>query len=278
MLQMPGGGGGHLAAGRHGAGERDLGHFGVVDQKRAGVAVALDDVEQALWQAGFDEDFGNLQRAERRVFRGLEDHGIAGDQRGRGLPAGDLLRIVPGADADADAERHTLGIGEIASERDVIAVQCRRRDTAEKFEGIRAGCRIGDDGFLNGLARIQCLQRGKRIVAFAHDIGGAFEDAAARHRAHRRPFLLRAFGRGDGALDDGRCCRMQPCDHFAGGREDALERCAGIILDIVPVDEMRGFRLRLERRGDGHVEVSLRTRMDGFGRCPSGKDLSCMSK
>lgn len=72
MLEMPGGGGRHLTAGGHRAGERDLGDIRVVDQKRAGIAITLNDVEQALGQPCLDQDFGNLQSAERVFSEGLK--------------------------------------------------------------------------------------------------------------------------------------------------------------------------------------------------------------
>ena len=51
--------------------------IGMVHQQRAGGAVTLNDIVKPLRQTGLDEDFGDLQRAERRVFRGLEHHCIA---------------------------------------------------------------------------------------------------------------------------------------------------------------------------------------------------------
>ncbi|ENN86115.1 hypothetical protein RHSP_32539 [Rhizobium freirei PRF 81] len=243
MLEVAGGRSRHLAARRHGAGQRHLRHIRMVDEQRPGLAVALDDIVKALGQAGFDKDFSNLQRAERRVFRRLEYHGVAGDEGRRALPAGDLLRIVPCADADADAERHALGIGEVAAERDVGAVEAGGRDAAEEFEAVGARRWVGDNGFLDRLARIQRFQLGKLAVTLAHDIGRALQDAAACRRAHGRPFRLCPAGASDRLLDDGRRRCVQAGDHFAGRRIDAFNKGAVGVLDIFPVDEMRGFRL-----------------------------------
>ena len=48
------------------------------------------------------------------------------------MPAGDLLRIVPRADADADPERHAFGEGEIGPKRNIVAVEPGCRDAAEE--------------------------------------------------------------------------------------------------------------------------------------------------
>ncbi len=84
---------------RHGAGQRHLGDIRMVDQQRAGSRSPCTTLNRPLGRPASINDFGDLQRAERGDFIRLEDEGIAGDQRGRGLPAGDLLRIVPRADA-----------------------------------------------------------------------------------------------------------------------------------------------------------------------------------
>ncbi|MND48645.1 hypothetical protein D3C80_395700 [compost metagenome] len=215
----------------------------MVDQKRPGCPITLDDVVEPLGKPGFDQDFGNLQCTERRVFRRLEHHRIAGGKRRRTLPAGDLLRIVPGADTDADAERYPLRIGKIAAERDILAVQARSDHAAEKFEAVGTRSRIGDDRFLDRLAGIERFEFGKFAVPLAHDFGGTLEDSAARRRAHCRPFRLGAFGRCDRLFDNRRRCRMQPCDHLAGGGVKALDDAACGILHIFAVDEVAGFRL-----------------------------------
>jgi hypothetical protein len=205
------------------------------------------------------QDLSDGKRAERRGFRWLEDHGIAGGERRCAFPAGDLLRIVPGADADADAERHALGVGEITAERDVGTVEAGSGDAAEELEAVGARCRVCDDRFLDRLAGIQCLQFGQLSIALAHDVGGALEDAAARRRAHRGPFRLGTLCRGDCLFDDGGSCRVQPGDDLAGRRIDAFDDAAGFILDIFAVDVVGGFRLGFE----------------GHWICPFARAASC---
>src|SRR3546814_20488320 len=77
----------------------------------------------AVGQPGLGVDLRQLQRAERGQLGRLEDHGIAAGQRRRRLPAGDLDRVVPGADAGADAEWLAARVEEVADEVEMLAVQ-----------------------------------------------------------------------------------------------------------------------------------------------------------
>jgi hypothetical protein len=72
-----------LAAGRHRACQRHLGDARIGGQRRADIAVALHDIEQAGGRTRIDKDLGELERRERRHLRRLEDHGIAAGQRRR---------------------------------------------------------------------------------------------------------------------------------------------------------------------------------------------------
>ena len=191
----------HLAAGRHRAGERDLGDDVVADERGADVAIALHDVEQPVRQAGLGVDLGQRQRRQRRVLRRLEHHGVAHGERRRRLPAGDLDRIVPGADADADAERLAPRIGEGAAEIDIVAVEGGDR-AAEIFERIGGRRRVGNQRLLDGLAGVERLEPRQFGVAGAQDVGGAAQDAAALDRLQPRPGGLRRARRLDGELDD----------------------------------------------------------------------------
>src|SRR5690606_22822998 len=94
------------------AGERDLVDFRMSGQGSADIAIALDDIEQARGQSRLTIDLCQFQRAERRHLGRLEDHGIAhGQSRGR-FPSGDLDRIIPCADTDANAEWLMTRVGE----------------------------------------------------------------------------------------------------------------------------------------------------------------------
>ena len=56
--------------------------------------IAVDDVEDTLGAASFDEQFGEAQRDGGVALGGLEDEGVAGCQCGAGLPQRDHCREV----------------------------------------------------------------------------------------------------------------------------------------------------------------------------------------
>ncbi len=128
MLQRSGRLGHHLAAGADLAGERHLGDARVAAERLADAVVALDDVEQPGRYARLGVDLGQLDRRERGELGRLEHHRVAAGEGRRRLPAGDLQRVVPGADAGAHAERLAPRVAPRAAEVDVLAVErCRQR-------------------------------------------------------------------------------------------------------------------------------------------------------
>ena len=85
------------------------------------LVVEVQELEHAVGQAGGLERFGVALGDERRLLRHLEDHGVAGEQRGhhrvhRGEP-----RIVPRRDDEHDAER-------LAADEALEACLSARRD------------------------------------------------------------------------------------------------------------------------------------------------------
>ena len=87
---LEGGGGtlGNVRAHFAGAGEADGADVGVLDEGVAGgAAAAADDVDDARRQAGIDERLHQVVDRERRVGGGLDDAGVAADERGKELPA-----------------------------------------------------------------------------------------------------------------------------------------------------------------------------------------------
>ena len=67
-------------------------------------AGAGDEIDDALGDAGLVQRLHHAPRAERRGGGGLEDNGVAADERGRELPGGDGAGEVPGRDQAHDAE------------------------------------------------------------------------------------------------------------------------------------------------------------------------------
>ena len=87
------------------AGERDLVDVGVLDEMRAGRAVAGDDVDDARRQLGLAADVGEDERRQRRRLGRLEHDRVAAGERRRDLPGEHQQREVPGDDLAGDAER-----------------------------------------------------------------------------------------------------------------------------------------------------------------------------
>ena len=78
------------------------------------------DIENPIGQSGLAESSRQLDRRQRSQFAGLEDHRVAGRQRGSRFPAGNLQRIVPGSNTAHDTQRLTQCVGEILPQ-----VMCR---------------------------------------------------------------------------------------------------------------------------------------------------------
>src|ERR1017187_9131006 len=105
LRQMGSGLLGHLSASFTGAGKRDCANGLVVHELIAdGAAAAIDQVQHAFWQAGIFINLRKQFRAAGRVGRGLEDHGVGGDQRWCGFPYGNTEGEIPGCDAAHHAE------------------------------------------------------------------------------------------------------------------------------------------------------------------------------
>ena len=111
------GGGGALRdqrAHRARAGEADGAHIGMLDQRRSRRrAGAADDVDHARRQARIDERLDEVVGGERRVGGGLDDAGVARDQRGKELPARNRHGEVPRRDEADHANRHAHAHGEL---------------------------------------------------------------------------------------------------------------------------------------------------------------------
>ena len=99
-----------------GAGEGDFVDVHVASERGAGGgAVAGKQVDDAIGEAGFLDEFGNAQRGERSLLGGLHDDGAAGGERGAEFPGLHQQRKVPRNDLANDADGLVLGVGEVAA-------------------------------------------------------------------------------------------------------------------------------------------------------------------
>jgi hypothetical protein len=205
-------------------------------QRPAGLGGAVDDVEHARRQPCLAVDLGEPERGERRQLRGLEHHGVAAGERRRGLPAGDLQGIIPGADAGADAERLAPGVAEgVAAEVDVLAVQSGGL-AREVLDAVGAGIDVDHHRLGDRLAGILDLEPGELVAARAQEVGGASEDPPARRTGERRPRAERVLGRSDRPVDVLGSRNLHPGERLPGRRIDRLEGLARARVDRLPAD------------------------------------------
>ncbi len=95
--------------------------------------VAVDDVEHARRQAGFDQQFGEAHRHRRIALRRLQDEGVAAGDRRREFPHRDHRREVERRDAGDDAERlaHRIEVDAGAGALGVLALHQVRHAAGE---------------------------------------------------------------------------------------------------------------------------------------------------
>ena len=131
-------------------------------------------------KSGLQKNLFQLHGREGRELRGFEDHGVAAGQGWRGFPAGDLQRVVPGADAGDHAQGFAARVAEgLRAEIDVLAAQ-GLREAGEILQAIRAGQHVHDQGFLDGLAGIARFELGEFSIARAQDRAPRGAGCAAR--------------------------------------------------------------------------------------------------
>ena len=227
----------HFFAAGDAAGKRDFIDARMLGEQLTGHrAAAWQHVEHAVRHACFAVDFRQLQGGERGHFARLKDHRVAGRQRRRGFPQGDLNRIVPRADTRHHAERFATRIDERGiAQRDLLALQ--RRDQARVvLQHVCAGNDIHAGGFAQRLAGIQSFQRGQLVVAPAQDIYRAAQNARTLHRGHRRPDLLAFACGGNGAVDVVAASLMHLRQHFAVGGIDGVKGVASRCRDVSAIN------------------------------------------
>ena len=123
--------------------------------------VAMHHIEHAVGKARLGKDFGQFHDRKWRDFTRLEYHGVTGGQsRGR-FPAGDLQRIVPGANGGDDAKRFTAGIDERRFAQRDLGTFNGRGEAGVILKHIGAGSDIDTGSFtdrLAGIARFELRQ------------------------------------------------------------------------------------------------------------------------
>ena len=138
-LAVPGPGLVDVAGDRRGADERDGLDVGVLEHAIDRHLVALDDVEDAVGNAGLVEQLGEEQRRRRVLLGRLEDERVpAGDGVGE-HPHRHHRREVEGRDAGDDAER-LADLVDVDAGADLLRVAAleQLRDAAGELEVLEA--------------------------------------------------------------------------------------------------------------------------------------------
>ena len=194
-----------LAAGRDAAGERDLvdARF---DQRRAGLAVALDDLVEVLGKARRDRQLVEQHRRERRHLARLVDHRIARHQRLRERICCQRDGTVPGRDQSDDAEgligqRQLLREPHHTGRPAMNGLQIAGR-ALRVVRDLHAGRQhFHGDRFVARLARLLDHERDDVVLARDDLVDETPENLRPFRKGSRRPFMLGLPGPGHGRSD-----------------------------------------------------------------------------
>jgi hypothetical protein len=176
-----------------GAGERDLVHVRVGDQRRTGATRAGDDVDHARGQVGLLADLGEQQGGQRRGLRRLEHDRVAARQGRRDLPCQHQQREVPRDHLPGHAQR--LRVGPVARPGQLVG-------PAGVVEEVRGDQRDVDvAGLPDRLAVVQRLQDGELAGPLLDDPGDPVQVLAAVRTGELLPRRERLARGRHGAVD-----------------------------------------------------------------------------
>ncbi len=199
----------------------------MVDERGAGLAVAGEDLDHALGEAGLQSELAEADRGQRRLLGRLEDQRAAGRERGGDLPRRHQQRVVPGHDLSADADRLAQRVAEHVAGRDGDRFALDLRRPAGVVAQV--GDRGGDVAFGSAerLAVVERFELGELGPVCLQQIGQrVHEPGPFRRRDLSHRTVERGAGGGDGAVDVVGAGVGEGDDRLAGGGIDALERAA----------------------------------------------------
>ncbi len=191
-------------------------------------ARAGDDLDEVLRQPRLLEQCEAPQRGERRLAVGLDDHRVAGRERGRRVADAQRQRVVPRRDDPHHAERVAVLVGG-GQHRERAAAALRLEVPGGGVRVVAGHDRDVEDlleRVLARLARLELDQVEDLVLAREHQVVEAQQDALALREAGLRPGGLRrasAWERGGHVL--GRAAR-DAAERGAGERLLDLERLA----------------------------------------------------
>ncbi len=210
---------------------------GVVADRLDHLAVAVDHREDARRQTGLGEQTGQLEGAERRLLRGLEDEGVAAADGHRGHPQRHHQREVEGGDAGHHAEREADGPAVDAPADLETFAGHQLRQAARELDAL--------DGTQDAAFGL-----GPGLAVFLGDPGGQAIDLGLHQRLHpeehldpvldrgRAPLALGLGGLGDGQVEVRGGGQRHLGDDVAGRRVGDLQAPHRAAVDRCPADEV----------------------------------------
>ena len=190
-------------------------------------AVAVHQVEDPRWHAGFVQHFGEQDGVERRDLGRLQHHRATRRQRRRDL-AGDLVdRPVPRRDETA----HAGGFPDDARRADVFLELEALEDAQRRQEMPEAGRRLGAVGQGGGRAHL-FADRGRHLGdSRLVDVDDALQEVDAFLPRGLRIGVERGDGCRDGPVDVVDIAEGNLADGLLGGGVDHVETLARQRLD-----------------------------------------------
>ena len=198
------------------AGERDDGDVGVLDQPGADVlAEPGQELEHPGRRAGREQRLGQPPGHAGGLLGRLEDHRVAGGQRGHGHPARDGEREVPRRDDRGDALALVGHAVRLARGR-LHEVGGGRRQAQHLAPVVLAEVdRLAHVavGLVPRLGRLEALEGGQLVATLAHPVGRPEQERRLARLAGVRRHAGRRRDRGrDGRVGVGRGARRRGGD------------------------------------------------------------------
>jgi hypothetical protein len=176
---------------RLGAREADEAGQRVIDQGIADLAArAGHEVDHAGGQTSLFQDLDQLGGDHRGALAGLEDHGVAHDQRSDHEVGSDRQGEVPGRNGDTSAERQiaVIEVFALVEGRGMIATLKLEGLAGVEFTEVDRFGHIGI-GLSPSLVSLIDHPSGQLELAAAHNGGGAQQHASARIDRNALPLV-----------------------------------------------------------------------------------------
>ena len=210
----------------------------VGDQRIHRLLVAVDHVEHARRQAGFDQQFGEPHRHRRVALRRFENERIATGERGRELPHRDHRWKVERRDAGHNAERlaQRIEVDAGAGARAELALE-QVRDAAGELDHFEAALEVAL-GVGERLAVLAGEKFCERLELLLNQLQKLEQHARPPLRIGGGPRRLRRLRIGDCLRDFRRRGEGDLGLHLAGVRIEYVAEAPGDALHLFAADEV----------------------------------------